>query len=340
MVTIESELRANASPVGARLVIALPALNEAATIQTVIANIPRRISGIATVDVLVVDDGSTDDTAELARAVGATVVSHTVNRGVGAAIQTALAEASRRGADVLVNMDADGQFDASYIEALVRPILEGRADMVTASRFKDPARVPQMPKVKLWGNRGMSRLVSYIVGQRFHDVSCGFRAYSTEAMRRLVLTGSFTYTQESFLVLATKGLKIVEVPVPVRGTREHGKSRVASNLWRYAWLTSSIIFGSVRDYRPNVFFNTSAALLLLLALAFATFFIAHRMVAGQFTPHIWAGFVSAFFAALAGLVFSLGQVAGMISTLRAIQDEQMYVLKRIEAELDRRRNEA
>jgi len=321
---------------GVRLVVALPALDEAETIQDVIESIPRAIEGVAHVDVLVVDDGCTDQTAELARQAGARVVSHGVNRGVGAAIQTALAQASRWGADVLVNMDADGQFDPSYIETLVQPILEGRADMVTASRFKDPELVPDMPGVKLWGNRQMSRLVSFIVGQRYHDVSCGFRAYSTEAMRRLVLTGSFTYTQESFLVLATKGLKIEEIPVPVRGTREHGKSRVASNLWRYAWRTSSIIFGSLRDYQPSLFFNTTALLLLLVALGVGGFFIYHRITAGQFTPHIWAGFVSAFVAGLATLVFSLGQIAGMLSTLRGIQDEQLYLLRRLEASVDER----
>jgi len=309
----------------------LPALDEAMTIAQVISKIPRDIAGVGSVEVVVIDDGSTDDTVKLAREAGADVISHGVNRGVGVAIQTGLAEAIRRRVDVAVNMDADGQFDPSHIDRLIRPILGGKADMATASRFRDKALIPEMPFVKRFGNWGMARLVSFLSGGDYHDVSCGFRAYSREALLRLVLTGSFTYTQESFLVLAAKGMKIVEVPLPVRGVREHGQSRVASNLWRYFVRTSSIIFGSVRDYRPGQVFGTASFLLLLLSLAAGGFFVWHRVTAGQFTPHIWAGFVSAFLFGLSMLIFALGQVALMISRLRIVQEQQLYILRKLDA---------
>jgi glycosyltransferase involved in cell wall biosynthesis len=309
----------------------LPALNEAMTIADVIGRIPRDIEGVGSVEVVVVDDGSTDETAALARKAGADVISHGVNRGVGVAIQTGLAEAIRRRVDIAVNMDSDGQFDPAGIEKLIRPVLAGKADMATASRFRDKALIPEMPVLKRYGNWGMSRLVSFLTGGDYHDVSCGFRAYSREALLRLVLTGSFTYTQESFLVLAAKGMKIVEVPLPVRGVREHGESRVASNLWRYFVRTSGIIFGSVRDYRPSSVFGTASAGLLLLSAAAGGFFVWHRIVAGQFTPHIWAGFVSAFLFGLSMLIFALGQVALMISRLRIVQEQQLYILRKLES---------
>jgi glycosyltransferase involved in cell wall biosynthesis len=311
------------------LLVMLPALNEAATVASVIGRIPRNIDGVGRVEVLLIDDGSTDDTVALARGAGASVISHGYNRGVGAALQTGMDEAIARRVDIVVNMDSDGQFSPENIRDLIQPILAGRADMATASRFKDPALVPEMPKLKRAGNAGMSWLVSSIVGQRFADVSCGFRAYSREAILRLVLTGAFTYTQETFLVLASKGMRIVEVPIPVRGVREHGESRVASNLFRYARRTSGIIFGSIRDYRPNQFFNTAAGILMLFSLCIGGFFVWYRITHGQFSPHIWAGFVSAFFFGLAVMVFALGQVALMVARLRQIQEQQLYLLRKL-----------
>ncbi len=313
---------------GKRLLVILPALNEAATIQAVIGRIPRDVSGIASVEVLVVDDGSTDDTVLLARAAGASVISHGKNRGVGAAMQTGLDEAVRRQVDFAVNIDSDGQFAPEDIPKLLAPLVLGETDFATASRFKDPKLVPVMPLVKRLGNWGMARVVSSIVGQRFDDVSCGFRAYTREALLQLVLSGAFTYTQEMLLVLGQKGLRMLEVPMVVRGVREHGKSRVASNLFRYANRTSRIIFSCVRDFSPGSFFNAAAFGLSLLASGFFTFFVIHRIVAGQFSPHIWSGFTAAFLLGLAFMTFSLGQVAAMVARIRRIQDRELYLLRK------------
>lgn len=311
-----------------RLIVMMPALNEAATIASVIARVPRDLPGIAEVELVVVDDGSTDDTATIAQRAGATVIQHGRNLGVGAALQSGLAHALRRHADLAVNMDSDGQFDPEDIRKLILPVLEGRADMVTASRFIDPNLHPEMPWVKKLGNRGMATIVSRICRQQFHDVSCGFRAYSHETLLRLVLTGRFTYTQESFLVLSLGGLAILEVPIAVRGVREHGRSRVASNLFRYGYNTLSIILAAVRNYRPASLFNPASLALALLSLGFATFFFWHRIVEGKFWPHTWAGFVAAFLFGLAVLVFTMGQVAMMVARLRFVQDEQLYLLRR------------
>lgn len=306
----------------------MPALNEAATIRPVLGRVPRDIPGIDLVELLVVDDGSTDDTVRLCLAAGASVISHGKNRGVGAAMQTGLDEAVRRRVDFAVNVDSDGQFAPEDIPRLLAPLVAGETDFATASRFKDPKLVPNMPIVKRFGNWGMARMVSYIVGQKFDDVSCGFRAYSRETLLQLVLSGAFTYTQEMLLVLGQKGLRMLEVPMVVRGEREFGKSRVASNLFRYAYRTSSIIFSCVRDFSPGTFFNLSALLLSFLALCFAAFFLIHRLVAGQFTPHIWAGFTAAFLFGFAFFAFGLGQVAAMVARIRRIQDRELYLLRK------------
>jgi glycosyltransferase involved in cell wall biosynthesis len=306
----------------------MPALNEAASIAAVIARVPRQLPGIDRVDVLVVDDGTTDDTVKLARDAGALVISHGKNRGVGSAMQTGLDAAIRRRADFAVNVDSDGQFAPEDMVQLLEPLMAGKADFATASRFKDTALVPTMPWVKRLGNWGMAKIISTIVQQPFHDVSCGYRAYTRETMLQLVLSGAFTYTQEMFLVMGQKGLRMVEVPLSVRGTREFGESRIASNLFLYAKRTVAIIFASVRDFSPGSFFNTASFLLAFLASLFAGFFAWHRIVAGQFTPHIWAGFTSAFLFGLSFMTFSLGQVASMVARMRAIQEKQLYLVRK------------
>jgi len=310
------------------LLVILPALNEAMTIQAVLGRVPRSIAGISSIEMLVVDDGSTDDTVALSHAAGASVISHGKNRGVGAAMQTGLDEAVRRQVDFAVNIDSDGQFAPEDIPTLLAPLVAGSADFATASRFKDPKLVPVMPAVKRFGNWGMARMVSNIVGQRFDDVSCGFRAYTREALLQLVLSGNFTYTQEMLLVLGQKGMRMLEVPMVVRGVREHGKSRVASNLFRYGYRTSMIIFSCVRDFSPGSFFNAAAFVLAFLAFGFFTFFVVHRIVAGMFTPHIWSGFTSAFLLGLSFMIFSLGQVAAMVARIRRIQDRELYLLRK------------
>jgi len=315
--------------VGLDLLVLIPALNEIATIADVVARVPRDISGIKSVQVLVVDDGSGDGTADAARSAGADVVSHRRNRGVGKALQTGLAEAVRRGVTIVVNIDGDGQFAPEDIPKVLAPVISGDADVATASRFMDAALTPRMPFAKRLGNRGMSWIISKLTGHRFHDVSCGFRAYSKEAIHRLVLSGDYTYTQEMFLALSYGGFRIQEIPIEVRGEREYGESRVASNLFKYGYHALGIILGSVRDYRPSLFFNTLSLILLLPGTALGAFFVIHRIIVGSFSPQIWAGFVAAYLIGLAIVLFVSGQVAAMSGRNKALLEEQLYLLKQV-----------
>jgi glycosyltransferase involved in cell wall biosynthesis len=313
----------------ARMAVIIPALNEAATIADVVRRCREAVPGKETL-VIVVDDGSTDNTAALAREAGAQLVAHSCNRGVGRAFRTGLAEALRSGAEVMVNIDADGQFDPARIPQLVRPILENRADFVSASRFKDPALIPDMPRAKIWGNRFMSRLISTIARQHFYDVSCGFRAYNREAALHLNLWGDFTYTQESFLELAIKNLRVEEVAMPIRGERETGESRVASNLWRYGWRTLLIILHSYRDYWPMHFFGWISLPFMLLGLGLLVGFVAHRLVAGSFSPHLWMGFSGAGLLGLGTLILVTGIMGEMLKRIRLNQEALIYFQKKAE----------
>jgi hypothetical protein len=188
-----------------------------------------------------------------------------------------------------------------------------------------------MPGVKIFGNRGIARLVSTLTGVKMHDVSCGFRAYSREAVDQVHILGNFTYTHEIIMQLAFHGFRIVEIPLPVRGVREFGKSRVASDLWRYARQSSGIILNCYRDHRPFHAFSLISGIFLLTGIGFAGFFLYHRVSSGVFEPHIWAGFVAAFFAGLSFLTMVLGQVAIMIYHLReTMLQETRHLNRRID----------
>ncbi|MCH8852935.1 MAG: glycosyltransferase family 2 protein, partial [Planctomycetes bacterium] len=183
--------------------IIIPALNEQATIADVVQRVPREIDGITGIEIVVIDDGSTDRTVELAREAGAEVVSHASTRGVGAAFATGVRTALEREAEIVVNMDGDGQFDPADIPKLLEPILFAGADFVSCTRFANPEFLPEMPRIKKWGNAVMTRLINRLAWKsNFTDVSCGFRAYTRDTLLRLNLMADFPSTQETFLNLA------------------------------------------------------------------------------------------------------------------------------------------
>lgn len=313
-----------ASGPGLYLLVTLPALNEERTVGEVIRGVPREIPGIRQVEVLVVDDGSVDRTADEAVQAGAGVIRHPTIRGVGGAFHTALTYGLECGADLIVSLDADGQFNPADIPALIAPVVAGQAEFTTASRFKDPALTPEMSPSRLWGNRLMSRLISNLTGQRFYDVSCGMRCYSRRAALQLYLLARFTYTQEVFLNLAFRQVRIMEVPIRVRGIREFGQSRVAPSLLRYGLRTGAIIVRSYRDYWPLYFFGVVALLLLGIAAGLGTFFFVHYARTGQFQPHTWAGVSAGACIVLAALAIHLGLIGDMLNRHRIYLEELLY----------------
>lgn len=313
-----------------KLVVQIPALNEERTIGEVIRAIPSHIPGVDERVVVVIDDGSSDRTGEVARAAGAIVVRHPERMGVGAAFRTGIYQAMDLGADIVVTIDADGQFNPADIPAVIQPLIQGEADFVTASRFMDPALVPEMPRAKRWGNDFIARWISGLIRQKFYDVSCGFRAYSRNAFLRLVLLGDFTYTHEVFLSLAFAHVRIREVPIRVRGVREHGTSRIANNLFHYGMRTATIILKTYRDYRPLRFFGGIALAGVLPAIGLIIFLFWWRAVSGGFFPHKWSAFLAAVLLVIALAIYLVGLVAEMLDRIRIAQDELVFRIRRLE----------
>lgn len=311
-----------------KVVIAIPCLNEEETIGKVIGSLPQMLDGVTSVHVLVVDDGSNDATAAVSLSAGAVVVSHGVNKGLGVSFRTVIDWGLGAGADIVVTMDGDGQFEPSDIPKLIKPLLDKKADMVTASRFLDDSCLPDgIPPIKLWGNRKMSRLISGLTGQKFYDVSCGFRAYSKECLLNLNLFGKFTYTQETFLDLSYKGFKIIEVPTKVRYFADR-KSRVAGSILKYALNSSKIIFRVYRDYYPLRFFWFLGGIGAALSLTLGVYFLVHFIETGRFYGALWAGLSSAFLGGTAMLLFILGLVVDMLDRIRMNQERVLALIKK------------
>jgi glycosyltransferase involved in cell wall biosynthesis len=297
-----------------KILVILPALNEEKTIGDILDKISEVKISDANIAQIVIDDGSTDSTAKIAREKGIRVLSHERNLGVGAAFQSGLREAILDGFDILVSIDSDGQFDPQYIPELVVPIIEGTADFMTASRFIGNNNIV-MPRIKRWGNYQIAKLVSNLSGQKIYDVSCGFRAYSRKAFLNLNIIGDFTYTHEAILNLAFRGFYIKEVPIPVKGIREHGESRVASNLFKYAFKSTLIIIRSLRDYKPIKTFGIPGIILFVLGSVFFSVFIVWSIIEGRFFPKV-AAFAGAF-SFLTGLVFFvIALLADMFTRMR------------------------
>lgn len=309
---------------GKTVTVVIPAYNEDILIGKVLQAMPEFVDSV-----VVIDDGSTDTTALIAKSHHAIVVSHGANRGVGMSLQSGINKVLEMGSDIMVNIDADNQFDTADIEHLVLPIAEDKVDFVTASRFKDEQLYPVMTRVKFWGNKLVSFIVSTIVGTKFYDVSCGFRAYSKDTLHRLNLHGKFTYTHETILLLCFQNARIMEIPVKVRGTREIGKSKIASNVVKYGFKTLRIILQTYRDYDPFKLFSVIGAFFFIVALISGTFISYHFLLTGSFSPYKWVGFLAGG-SLLTSVVFVLmGFVIESLAVIRKNQEKILYYLKKI-----------
>jgi glycosyltransferase involved in cell wall biosynthesis len=309
-----------------RLIVNLPAFNEEEKIGETIKRIPRSFAGVDEVFVQVIDDGSKDKTAQAARAAGADFVfSHDVNRGIGVTFRTAVTKALENGADFMVNMDADGQFNPNDIQKILDPILKGEADMVSADRFGDK-KAKDMPRAKYYLNYIAAWVIRKFMNYPIKDLTCGFRGYSKETLMRLNLPGGFTYTQETIIDAIGKNLKIKWVPVTVTYFAGR-KSRVVKSIFNYVNNSTRIILKAVRDVRPMKFFGIPATVIILLSLGFFVYFGILYFHDFKITPYrnYLLTAITLLLVGLQFLVFAL--IADMIKSNRKLTEDQMYLLK-------------
>ena len=308
------------------LVVMIPCFNEEKTITTVIKGIPRDIDGIRKIDVLVVDDGSTDKSAKAAKKAKAKVFRHSKNEGLGFTFKDGIRQALLMGADFIVNIDGDLQFNPRDIPKIVAPLVKGEADMVTASRFAE-GLAKNVPSVKRFGNRAFTWLISKLTRQHFTDTQCGFRGYSWEAAVRMNLFGKFTYTQEVFLDLVNKGMKIVEVPIKVRYYKGR-KSVISRSLSNYAIQTLTIILTTFRDFRPLLFFGLPGIFIFSVGFLLGLGSLGYWLILQRTTPVRMYLFTGIFLITFGFLMIILALIADMFKKIRMTQEELLYKMKR------------
>lgn len=310
-----------------KLCVMIPAYNEEANIRSVIEGIPRKIDGVDCVEVLVIDDGSTDNTVKAARDAGADdIISHSNNKGLGVAFRDGLKVSLERGADIIVNIDADGQFNPKDIPKLIEPILNNEADFVTTSRFLDKSSEPDMPFIKKLGNKILTKIINILTKQQFTDTQCGFRAYSKEAALKLNIFGDYTYTQEVFLDLVEKKLRIREMPSKVI-YKNNRKSRLVKNPLSYAIKVIMIISRTMRDYKPLKFFGIPGLFILGIGFLAGLFMVVRYILTRRTSPYQSIIIFSGVMLILGFLIIVLALVVDMIGRQRKLQEEILYYNK-------------
>ncbi|MCW5852521.1 MAG: glycosyltransferase family 2 protein [Anaerolineae bacterium] len=308
-----------------RLIVQIPALNEADHLPRVLADIPRQIAGVDEVGVLVIDDGSTDGTAEVARACGADwVVRQRGNKGLAAAFQAGLDAALRLGADIIVHTDADGQYRGADIPALIAPILAGEADLVVGDR--QPHTLAHFSPEKRWLQWVGSWVVRQASGTTVPDAVSGFRAYSREAALRLYVANQFSYTVETLIQARRRRLTVTHVPITVNpDTRP---SRLHRGNWNFVKRQASIIVRTYASYEPLKTFFYLALPFVLVGLTLlgrlAWLFLAGHMDRGSNVQSLVVGAMSLI---LGGLIFLFGILADRVGDNRRLMEEILYRLR-------------
>ncbi|WP_322799026.1 glycosyltransferase family 2 protein [Thermoflexus sp.] len=309
-----------------KLIIQIPAYNEEATLPQTIRDLPRFIPGIDEVRVLVVDDGSTDRTAEVARQAGADyVIRLKQHQGLATAFAVGIDEALRLGADIIVNTDADNQYCGEDIVRLVQPILRGEADIVVGDR--GVAALSHFSPFKRWLQRLGSRIVSWAAGIPIPDATSGFRAFSREAAMRLTVLSDYTYTLETLIQAGARRMRVMYVPV--RTNPPTRPSRLIRSLSSFLMISALSILRFYVMYRPiRAFLSLGGVLIgggIAIGLRFLYFFAQ-----GRGSGHVQSLILASILIIVGFQICLIGLVADLVRVNRLILEEILYRIRRLD----------
>ena len=301
-----------------KLVVQIPAYNEEEMLPRALASVRRPVPGFSKVEIVVVDDGSTDATAGVAREHGADrIVRLPSHRGLAAAFSAGLEEALAMGADVIVNFDADLQYDASDIPALVAPILAGNADLVVGDR--GPGTLAHFSP----GKRLLQRLGSWVVrqasGLEVPDAASGFRALSREAARRVNVFSRMTYTLETLVQAGSKDLRVVSVPVTARPPER--RSRLFTSVGKYVLVQGANVLRITALYKPLKIFSAAAAAFVLAGLALGVRFLVYYFTGRNPAGHVQSLILAAVLIVVGAQTFLIALLADLVAINRTLLEE-------------------
>jgi len=312
-----------------KLIIQIPCFNEAEQLPATLADLPRSVAGIDAVEWLIIDDGSTDATVEVARAHGVDhVVKLTNNKGLAAGFQAGLDACLKLGADVIVNTDADNQYYGGDIPKLVEPILAGQADMVVGDRETD--QIEHFSPLKKRLQRLGSAVVRRASGTNIPDTTSGFRAYNREAALQMQVVSKFTYTLET-IIQAGKVLVAVD-HVPIRTNPKTRDSRLFPSMWSYVRRNAASIFRVYALYEPlRVFMIAAGIVLVPAAIIWARFL--WFFFGGEGQGHVQSLILGSTLIIIAVQLVALGVVADILAASRVLQQRTLERVRRVELTL-------
>ncbi len=304
-----------------KLIVTIPCYNEEENLTQVIKEIPRAIPGIDQVEVLVLDDGSTDQTVSVAKAAGADyIISHKKNKGLATAFKNALWEAVSRGADIVVNTDGDNHYDQSKIPQLIQPILNNKADIVIGSRKNLQTK-----------NKNLNKLGSYVMtkwaGMPKYDVSTGFRAYNQEAALKLGVYSLHTYVHTT--LLSAQDLKLATVEIPLADRQVSRPSRLIQSVPRHIWSAGWNIVRNIVIFRPLRFFGIIAFILSVIGLIPICRWLWF-VIFDNGSGHIQSLIIGSMFVLLGYINLVLGLIGSSIGWSRKVSEDILYRIKKLE----------
>jgi glycosyltransferase involved in cell wall biosynthesis len=313
-----------------KLIIQIPCFNEQETLPATIAGLPDRVDGIDEIELLVIDDGSTDRTVEVAREQGvAHIVRLTNNKGLAAAFQAGLDAALKLGADVIVNTDADNQYRGADVSKLVAPVLAGEADIVVGDR-----RVTEVEHFS-GSKKRLQRLGSWVVrrlsGTEIADTTSGFRAYDREAALGLLVVDNFTYTLES-LIQAGKMLVAVD-QVPIETNAQTRESRLFPSTGAYVRRNALSILRVYTRYEPLKVFSGAGLVVAFLALAAWMPFLLDWVLNGDNSGHVQSLILGAVLFIAAVQLFALGVIGDLLAGQRVMTQRVFERVRQVELTL-------
>lgn len=308
-----------------KLIVQIPCLNEEATLPLVLSTIPKKIDGIDQIEVLIIDDGSTDKTVEIAKKHGVKhILTHIGNQGLSRSFHDGVLEALELGADIVVNTDGDNQYPQERIGDLVQPILKGTADIVIADRQTD--KIAHFSWFKKLLQRVGSRVVNMVAGTDVPDAVSGFRAYSRDSLMRLNTITRFSYCTETIIQAGNKGLSISSIPVVTNPKLR--ESRLFKSTFEHVIKSATIIIRAYIMYKPYIIFGwLGTSLLILGAIPFARFVILSASE-GSTTGHIQSLLLGSLLLIGAFLCMVLNIIAELIRINRVLIEDNLEQSKR------------
>lgn len=307
-----------------KLIIQIPCFNEEKTLKQTFDDLPKQIEGVDAIEYLIINDGSTDHTVEVARSLGFHhIIGFKNNRGLARGFMAGIDACLRLGADIIVNTDADNQYCGSDIETLVRPILAEKADIVIGERPIDDtehfsARKKKLQHLGSWAVRKFSNT-------DIPDAPSGFRAYSREAALRINVINEYTYTLETIIQAGQN--KMALTSVPIKTNPETRKSRLFSSMWAYVKRSAIVIVRSFMMYKPLRFFGLIGSVLFLLGLLFIIRFLIYFFT-GSGDGHIQSLVLATLVMLIGVQFFVAGLQADLISANRKILEDIQYRVRK------------